>query len=66
MEVLKKLGVVSDSFAFNVDIHDGDVALIDMQSFRSEDEVGVAEIVVSKEEIKEMIRMLEYASNSME
>lgn len=63
--MLKKLSVISEAYSLNVDIHDTEVALIDLQSFRSEIDVDVAEIVASKEEIKEIIRMLEYSLESM-
>lgn len=63
--MLKKLSVISEGYRFNADIHSKDIALIDIQSFRGDDDVDVAEIVVSKAELLEIIRMLEHASALM-
>lgn len=61
--MLKKLSVIGDGYSLNVDIFDKEVAIINLQSSRGEDKVDVAEIVASGEEIDEMIRMLEHASD---
>lgn len=47
----------------NVDIHGKEVAIINLQSFRMDSKDDVAEIVATGEEIDEMIRMLEHASD---
>lgn len=64
--MLKKLSVITEGYSVNIDVHGDEVALIDMQSFRGNDVVDVVEIVASKEELDELIRMLEFASKSME
>lgn len=61
--MLKKLSVISEGYSLNVDIQGNEVALIDLQSFGSDDRVDVAEIIATHEEIDEMIRMLEHASD---
>lgn len=67
--MLKKLSVNTEDYSLNVDINGSEVAIINLQSIRDEDDVNgvdVAEIIANREEIEEMIRMLEHARNLLE
>lgn len=61
--MLKKLSVISEGYSFNADVEGNEIAIINLQSFISEDRVDVAEIVASREAIAEIIRMLEQVSD---
>ena len=61
--MLKKLSIISEGYSLNVDIQGKEVAIINLQSFRKDSKDDVAEIVATGEEIDEMIRMLEHASD---
>ncbi|MEK4712288.1 hypothetical protein [Sporosarcina sp. FSL K6-5500] len=60
---MKKLSVISEGYSFNADVEGNEIAIINLQSFISEDRVDVAEIVASREAIAEIIRMLEQVSD---
>lgn len=61
--MLKKLSVVTEDYSLNADISGKEVAIINLQSFRGNGKDDVAEIIATGEEIDEMIRMLEHASD---
>ena len=61
--MLKKLSVITDGYSLSADIGSKEVAIINLQSFRKDSKDDVAEIVATGEEIDEMIRMLEHASD---
>lgn len=64
--MLRKVSVVTEGYSLNADVEGEDIAIINLQSFRGQDRVDVAEVVANREEVQEMIRMLESVSELLE
>lgn len=62
MEMLRKLSVINDDFSMSISIHGKEVALLKLESHPDDGVSDVVEATCSKDNIKELISMLEYAS----